>query len=274
MKVFSYPSQSEKPAGVMLAVHGFRGDHHGLELITELLPDYTIIIPDLPGFGSSTAMNRVHDVAGYARVLDQLCQELQLGDHVVLVGHSFGSLVAAKLATEHTFSALVLLNPISEPPLESSQRFAAALAGMFYTACANMPGKVGERILRSKLITDGMSALMTKSKDPKIRRYVRDQHRAYFGGFYNRKTLSEAYQASISHTVQQWAPDIAEPVLMVGGDKDEMGSPITQEQLRASFPDAELVMLPEVGHLIHYEKADDTATAIRCFLQRLRGEPS
>ena len=269
MKVFTYPSPSATPAGVILAVHGFRGDHHGLDRITGLMPEYTLIVPDLPGFGSSSAMNRNHDVQGYAMVLDRLCHELDLGNHVILVGHSFGSLVAAKLATLREFAALVLLNPISEPPLESSQRLAASVAGLFYSVCARMPGKIGERILRSQLITDAMSAFMTKSSDPLVRRYVRDQHRAYFAGFSNRKTLSETYRASISHTVQQWAPGISEPVLMVGGEKDEMGSPATQEQLRASFPDAELVMLPDVGHLIHYEKAEETAAAVRCFLQRL-----
>lgn len=269
MKVYSYPSASPTPAGVIFAVHGFRGDHHGLERISEELRDYTLIIPDLPGFGSSTAMNQTHDVEQYARVLDELCAELELGGHVVLVGHSFGSLVAAKLATLREFAALVLINPISEPPLESSQRLVATLASKFYSLCAKMPGNIGEAILRSSLVTDAMSAFMTKSRDPQIRRYVREQHRAYFGGFANRQTLAQAYQASISHTVQQWAPGIAEPVLMVGGELDEMGSPTTQEELRSVFPDAELVMLPEVGHLIHYEKAEETATAIRCFLERL-----
>ena len=269
MKVFTYPALAEKPAGVLLAVHGFRGDHHGLARITELLADYTLIVPDLPGFGSSTAMDREHDVQGYALVLDELSRELELGDHVVLVGHSFGSLIAAKLATLREFAALVLINPISEPPLESSQRFLAQGAGLFYAACARLPGRLGERILRSRLITDAMSAFMTKSKDSAVRRYVRDQHRAYFAGFYNRETLAQAYRASISHTVQQWAGQIAEPVLMVGGEQDEMGSPATQEQLRASFPDAELVMLPEVGHLVHYEKAAETAAALRRFLVNL-----
>lgn len=268
LKVYSYPSQSDKPAGVIFAVHGFRGDHHGLQKIAEQLPEYTLVIPDLPGFGASTAMNREHNVENYALLLEQLCTELNIGAHVVLLGHSFGSLVAARLATMREFAALILINPISEPPLQSSQRLVAGAAGLFYAVCAKIPGRVGEGILRSPLITDAMSRFMTKSRDPQVRRYVRDQHRAYFGGFSNRQTLSEAYRASISHTVQQWAAGIAEPVLMVGGERDEMGSPATQEQLRASFPDAELVMLPQVGHLIHYEKPKETAEAIRCFLNR------
>lgn len=270
MQVFTYPSRSPMVAGVILAVHGFRGDHHGLDRIASSLPEYTIVAPDLPGFGASSTMNREHDVAGYAAALELLCRELDLGPEVVLLGHSFGSLVAARLATEREFAALLLLNPISEPALESSQHLLARGASLFYSLCARLPGNLGERILRWQLITDAMSAFMTKSRDPGIRRYVRDQHRAYFSGFHDRHTLAQAYRASISHTVQEWAPQIAEPVLMVGGELDEMGTPATQEELRSRFPDAELVMLPGVGHLIHYEKAGQTANAIDAFLTRLR----
>lgn len=268
MKVFTYPAMTQRRRGVILAVHGFRGDHHGLAKITEELPDYTVIVPDLPGFGASTSMQREHDIEGYAAVLQDLAEELELGSHVILLGHSFGSLIAARLATLRRFSAFILLNPISEPALESSQRLIAYGAGLFYAGCAKLPARLGERILRSRLITDAMSTFMTKSRNPQIRKYVRDQHRAYFSGFYSRQTLSEAYQASIEHTVQEWSARIDIPVLLVAGEDDEMGSPQTQEQLRASFPQAQLVMLQDVGHLIHYEKAEPTAEAIEAFLGR------
>ena len=98
---------------------------------------------------------------------------------------------------------------------------------------------------------------------------MREQHRAYFGGFHSRVTLAQAYQASIAHTVGEYSADIHIPVLLVGGMLDELGTPETQEKLRASFGDARLVMLGNVGHLIHYEKAGDTAAAIDKFLQQL-----
>ena len=110
---------------------------------------------------------------------------------------------------------------------------------------------------------------MTKSKDPSTRVYVRDQHRAYFGGFDSRATLAQAYRASISATVGDYAPQLDLPTLMIGGMQDELGTPQTQEALRARFADAHLVMLENVGHLIHYEKAPQTADAIENFLQKL-----
>lgn len=269
LRVFTQAAR--KPArGVIFAVHGFRGDHHGLARIIGHLEHYTVIVPDLPGFGASTSMaGRDHDVAGYAAALEQLADELGLDAQVHLLGHSFGSIVAAKLAAGRDFASLLLLNPISELALDSEQALLARLTSSYYRICAQLPAAVGEPLLRSQLFSDAMSLVMTKSKDPQIRRYVRDQHRAYFGGFHSRATLAQAYRASISATVGEYSPELALPTLLVGGMQDELGTPATQEALRASFPDARLVMLQHVGHLIHYEKAPQTAAEIQAFLQEL-----
>lgn len=270
LRVFTTVAQ-EKSQGVIFAVHGFRGDHHGLAKIISHLRQYTVIVPDLPGFGSSTSMrNTEHDVAGYASILGELANQLQLDSSVHLLGHSFGSIVATKLAGERAFASLTLLNPISEPALESSQALLARITSAYYDLGAKLPAAVAEPLLRSKLFTDAMSVVMTKSKDREIRAYVRDQHRAYFGGFHSRSTLAQAYRASITSTVGDYSPVVQIPTLMVGGMDDELGTPATQEALRESFPDARLVMLPNVGHLIHYEKARETADQIRSFLHSMR----
>lgn len=269
-RVFTYRAAPEQSRGVLLAVHGFRGDHHGLDRIIAQLPGYTVVVPDLPGFGGSSSMTQApHDVEGYARMLDVLADQLQLGPATHLLGHSFGSIIAARLAAGRGFASLSLLNPISEPALESSQALLARVTSGYYALCAALPSGIGEPLLRSKLFTDSMSLVMTKSRDPQMRRYVREQHRAYFGGFHSRDTLAEAYLASISHTVGEYSRGIGIPTLMVGGQQDELGSPATQEALRATFADARLLMLPDVGHLIHYEKAPETAAAVRRFLEGL-----
>lgn len=269
LKVFI--TTARKPAqGVIFAVHGFRGDHHGLARIVSHLEHYTVIVPDLPGFGASTSMRGLeHDVSGYAQVLNELASQLRLDGRVHLLGHSFGSIIAAKLATQREFASLVLLNPISELALDSSQALLAKLTSAYYEVCAELPAAVAEPALRSKLFSDAMSLVMTKSKDPAIRAYVRDQHRAYFGGFQTRSILAQSYRASITATVGDYSPELKLPTLMVGGMQDELGTPATQEQLRRSFANASLVMLENVGHLIHYEKAPETAGEIARFLAAL-----
>ncbi|GAA4372440.1 alpha/beta fold hydrolase [Paeniglutamicibacter cryotolerans] len=273
VKCFTYPA-TDSPRGAIFAVHGFRGDHHGLALLIEALPEYTVIVPDLPGFGESTSFScGRHDVPGYARVIEALRRELELPGDTVLLGHSFGSIVAACHLATHpgSFASLVLVNPICEPALEGSQAVFSRIAGLYYGAGAALPARLGDGLLRSRLITDAMSAALTKSRDKEVRAYVVDQHRRYFSRFADRSTLREAYEASISATVREYAPAITVPVRLIVGELDELGSIPAQQDLGALFPDASMAVIDGVGHLIHYEKPGVAAEIVRDFLDSQNG---
>jgi pimeloyl-ACP methyl ester carboxylesterase len=258
---------------VVLAVHGFRGDHHGLDLLVRQLQDYTVVVPDLPGFGASGALEGlVHDSAGYGVVLEALRRELGLPPSAVLLGHSFGSVVAAHYLAAHpgAFARLVLVNPICEPALEGSQAVLSRLAAGYYALAAALPERAGLAVLRSRLVIDAMSAALGTAKDAPTRAYVKDQHRRYFGGFADRRTLQEAFGASIAGTVDQVAPAIRVPTLLVVGERDDLGSVPAQYRMAARFPDAEVDVIPGVGHLVHYESAPLAGEIIRRFLARRR----
>lgn len=271
---WTYPAR-ETSRGVVLAVHGFRGDHHGLIRLVEQLPGYTVVIPDLPGFGASTPFAPVdgeaapaHNAEGYAEVVRALRADLALDGHTILLGHSFGSIVAAGYLAKHPedFAQLVLINPICEPALEGDQALMSRAASLYYAAGAVLPARLGEGLLRSRLITDLTSLAMLKSKDPAMRAYVFDQHRRYFSGFTSRATLREAYAASITQTVRDFAARIPQPTLLVVGEKDELGSLRAQRALERSFPRGVMRVIPEVGHLIHYETAPEAGALINDFL--------
>lgn len=271
---WTYPAQTPS-RGVILAVHGFRGDHHGLIRLIEQLPGYTVIVPDLPGFGASTPFAAAtgetvpgHNAEGYAEVITALRKDLALDPRTILLGHSFGSIVAAGYLAKHAedFAQLVLINPICEPALEGDQALMSRAASLYYTAGAVLPGKLGEGLLRSRIITDLTSLAMLKSKDPAMRAYVFEQHRRYFSGFTSRATLREAYAASITQTVRDVAARISHPTLLVVGEQDELGSIKAQRALERAFPRGVMKVIPEVGHLIHYEKAPEAGGLINDFL--------
>ncbi len=57
----------------ILVIHGFRGDHHGLLRVADQLPEMRLIMPDLPGFGSSAAFaDAEHSVERYGRFISRL----------------------------------------------------------------------------------------------------------------------------------------------------------------------------------------------------------
>ena len=87
-----------------------------------------------------------------------------------------------------------------------------------------------------------------------------------FNGFSDPKTVSEGFDASLSTQVGDAAPRITVPVLMIAGEGDRIAPLSGQEKTVKLFPNARLVVLPTVGHLIHYEAAAGAADAIRAFL--------
>jgi pimeloyl-ACP methyl ester carboxylesterase len=276
----------------MVMVHGFRGDHHGLALLADCLPDTEIYLPELPGFGHSPAFpDAEHTVAHYAAAVRNAVQALGLvpvpaagrraaapettAARPVLLGHSFGSVVASHLAAEQParWRELILVNPICEPALSAdgspSERALARLAQGYYAASAALPEALGMALLSSPVVVWFTGTVMAKTEDRQTLAYLHDQHQSYFSAFDHRRVLVESYRASIRGTVLDVADRLELPVLLIAGAEDELGSVAGQEHLARRIgevsPRARLEMLDDVGHLIHYERAPEAAGLIRDF---------
>ncbi|HSN38163.1 MAG TPA: alpha/beta hydrolase [Arthrobacter sp.] len=254
----------------ILVIHGFRGDHHGLLRVADQLSEMRLIMPDLPGFGSSAAFaDAEHSVESYARFISGFLAALGLGPDTVLLGHSFGSIVASHFvaANPGAVAELILINPIAAPALEGPKGLMTKLAVLYYEAAARLPRRLGQGLLRSQLIVRVMSETMAKTRDKQLRRFVHAQHSAYFSAFADRESLLEAFKASVGSNVAEVAPALTLPVLLVAGEEDEIAMLPDQHTLLALLPDAHLEVIPGVGHLIHYETPEPAAGFIRRFLK-------
>jgi len=253
-------------AVTILAVHGFRGDHHGLEPVVAFLDGIRVISPDLPGFGQTPPLpGRTHTLETYAEWLRAFAAAV--APEAIVLGHSFGSIVAAAavaggLPTER----LILVNPIGAPALEGPRGLLTRLAVFYYWAGAKLPRALGEAVLRSRVIVRVMSVSMAKTRDRDLRRFIHDQHDTYFSDFADRDVLRDAFVASVSHDVRASAPEISVPTLLIAADRDDITPIEAERRLRALFPQAELVEIAGVGHLIHYEKPAQAAEAVTRFL--------
>lgn len=278
-------SSRELATTVIVVVHGFRGDHHGLEpVIAQLGADdegLRIVAPDLPGFGDSTPLGtpHEHDIDGYAswlRALVALIRSESPDARLVVLGHSFGSIVvSATLAGVGDGPDLdpddaILINPIAAPALKGPRGVMTRLAIGFYRFSAAVPEKPGFFFLKSGLVTRIMSVTMAKTGDRQLRRWIHDQHDRYFGAFSNRSVVLDSFRASVSHDVSEYAARITVPTLMIAADKDDITPMAAQYAVQAAIPDARLVTLHDVGHLIHYERPREAAEAIRAFLAEPR----
>jgi pimeloyl-ACP methyl ester carboxylesterase len=254
----------------VLIAHGYRGDHHGLEPVIALLPEVRFISPDLPGFGESTPMTEApHSIPGYTRWLERFIELLHLDD-AVLLGHSFGSMVTTSaIADGLTPPALILINPISTDPHKGGGAVMNALTRTYYNAARRLPERAGRALLGNWAIVQIMSVTLAKTRDRDLRRWIHEEHHRYFNGFSDPATVAEAFDASLSTDVTKYAEALTMPVLVIAGADDEIAPAPGQYTFVDRLPNAELVMLDGVGHLIHYEQPANAADAIRRFLGAL-----
>jgi pimeloyl-ACP methyl ester carboxylesterase len=230
-------------------------------------PKFAWSPPDLPGFGESAPLpGRRHDLDEYAGWLTDFAAEVAPG--AVILGHSFGSIVtAAAVARGLQTPRLILLNPIGAPALEGPKGLMTRLAVLYYALGARLPEAFGTALLRNRVIVRVMSITMAKTKDSELRRFIHDQHDTYFSRFSDRDVLRDAFVASVSHDVREFAPEIEVPTLLVAAERDDITPIEAERKLAKIFPDASLVEIAHVGHLIHYETPAEAAGAIRRFLR-------
>ncbi len=263
------PADPVPETRTVLVAHGFRGDHHGLLRVADQLPGLRIIMPDLPGFGSSAAFaSSSHDVSAYGRFISGFMAALGLGTDTVLLGHSFGSIVAAHFvaANPGAVERLILINPIAAPALEGPKGLMTRMAVLYYQLSARLPERLGLALLRNPLIVRIMSETMAKTRDPDLRRFIHGQHHAYFSAFADRNSLLESFRASVGSHVGEAAGELKLPVLLIAGELDEIAQLKDQYRLLAKLPDATLKIIPGVGHLVHYETPQAAAAFINDFL--------
>lgn len=259
-------------AAPLILVHGFRGDHHGLdEIARELVarvPEIRTIVPDLPGFGATPAIpGREHDLALYGEWLRAFAADAAPGGHAIL-GHSFGSLVVAgALAGGLPSRRIILINPISSPALEGPQGLLTQLAIAYYRAAAALPERPARALLGHPLIVRAMSEVMAKTGDRELRSWIHGQHSTYFSRFADTATLLQAFRASVSHTVAEYAARFDRPTLLIAGDRDDITPLSEQLALRNRIPGSRLAIVPGVGHLVHYEAVDHSVAEIVAFLR-------
>lgn len=256
----------------IVIAHGYRGEHHGLEPVIAQLPDVRWIGADMPGFGLSSPLTEApHSIKGYARWLNDFVEVLGLTGSAIMLGHSFGSIISSQaIADGARPPALILINPIAISGLDGPNRVATRITVAFYRFARRLPTPIGSWLLRHWIVTQFVSSTLAKTPDKQLRRWIHNEHHTYFSNFASRDVVVEAFEASISTHVGEFAQQIPMPTLLVAAELDDITPIQAVRDLAETMPDATLTELKNVGHLIHYEVPVLAANAIRSFLATLR----
>lgn len=251
----------------VLMIHGFRGTHDGLDLVARSLIGHRVFVPDLPGFGAAEDLPSGDDVAGYAAWTAQLWTALGLGPADILFGHSFGTIIVAASADRVDALRLVLMNPIAVPSARGPHPLLSRGAGFLYSMARRAPEPIARWLLTNRLHVRGMSIAMAKTRDPALRRWIHAQHDEFYNRFASISGVCEGFAESSRRSVGEYLSHIVQSCLLICGEQDDIATPAQEVSLLAALPaDSRLIMLREVGHLIHYERPADAARAIDRFL--------
>jgi pimeloyl-ACP methyl ester carboxylesterase len=262
-----YPAvgNSAKAENVVL-VHGYRGDHHGLEAFAGGLTDFNVYSPDIPGFGTSEPMKAKHSLESYGLWFESFIAAIGL-EKPIAVGHSFGTLVVSFAEANHAlFSKIVLVNPVAGGQVASISKLLLELVKLYYWVAHVIPESLGSRMAKTFLLVDSMSAYTTKSKDKNLRKWIKLQHRTHFNSFANSQIVWESYIASTKNFVTPYVEQIHKPVLLIAADLDEVTPVSAVIELAKTMDNAEVYEIKGCGHLVHYEAAAEAVAVMNKFL--------
>jgi pimeloyl-ACP methyl ester carboxylesterase len=250
----------DKPRTIVM-IHGFRGNHLGLRRLIAELPDYRVVIADLPGFGLSSPMiGQKHDIESYAAVFKALINNLSLQNPHIL-GHSYGTLVAARLIVDNpdVFDKIVLINTIAVNPHHIGNPAANKLVDFYYWLACALPWTIGEPLLRNRIYAYGSARVLAKSHNRQVHKYITKHACDDMAYPLNRKVIKESYASSVEEGVIDIVEGKRLKALIIGGEFDAIAPIGTQKLLAAAMPGSRLEIITDVGHLIPFEDPEEAA---------------
>ncbi len=255
-----YTDEGEGPPVVLLHGNGVTAeDWRSSGVIDALAGSHRVIAFDRPGFGySSRPRSRVWTAAAQATLLHQALHDLDV-EPAVIVGHSWGTLVALALALEypHDCKRLLLISGYYFPTVRADVAIfgvpALPLVGDLLRYTISPPlGYLLAPLLSAQLFApaavDGaFAADLPMSMRPwQIRANAEDT------------ALMVPSAAAMEHRYK----DLRVPVAIVAGEGDKIVNPAQSSRLADEIHESRLLVISGVGHMVHYTAKDTIAQTI------------
>jgi pimeloyl-ACP methyl ester carboxylesterase len=214
----------------ILLVHGWLGSwRYWVPVMDELSTDFRTYALDLWGFGDSDKAREQYDVDAYVQLLIDFMDELGVW-RTPVVGHTLGAVIATKLAAQYP------------------ERVSRVLAvGLPLTAQA----------INRKLLAVGPNDSMARLFWQRQRPYDEVEMGAVKAA---RNAIALTVQAVARLNPQDLLEEIAVPLLILYGGKDNVIDPAQADVLEEDHYGARAIVLPEARH---FPMLDEPATFTR-----------
>jgi pimeloyl-ACP methyl ester carboxylesterase len=264
-----YVERGSGPVLVLLHGNGvLASDFQCSGLMDKAAEHYRVIAFDRPGFGySERPRSKVWTPQAQARLLHHALQEIGV-DSAIVLGHSWGTLVALAMALEvpDFVRGLVLLSGYYYPSLRAD---VPLLSGPAIPLVGDLM-----RYTVSPLVTRMLWRPLTKAAfapqqvDPRFRELPvwmmlrPSQLRA--------SAAESAMMVPAAMSLAKHYPDLKVPAVVIAGTKDKLVDfGHNSERLCERLPDGELQLQPGIGHMPHYTHPDKVLAAVDAIAARV-----
>jgi pimeloyl-ACP methyl ester carboxylesterase len=256
--------EGQGPAVVLLHGNGTMAEDFVISgLFGRIAAHHRAIAIDRPGYGhSERPRDRLWTASAQAKLVRGVLDEIGVED-AVIVGHSWGTLVALALALEHpeAVRGLVLLSGYYLP---TGRADVWVLAGpavpvvgdvMRYTISPPLGRAMAGQFMR-KIFAPLPVASRFERYFPLEMALRPSQIRA--------SAEESAFMVPGATAMQDRYGELRVPTVILTGDADEIVTADRQSiRLADEIPGSELRVLPGLGHMIHYAAAGEIMDAIR-----------
>lgn len=250
---------------LLLFIHGSAADHATwtIQLNSPLRERFTLVAYDRRGSGKSASPERFWTIEDHADDAAELLTSLQApaAPRPIVVGSSFGSVVALDLARR--FGSLLGGLVLIEPPMAASDLVPPIPLGFLqhYDELAATQGgpQAAEFFLRTVL---GDAAY------EKMPRMFQERSKSQYAAI---RTDSEALGRYRPR--YELLRGCMVPTLLLGGERSAPYFRPTLQALAAVLPDAELVVVPSAGHMLHAEASRKFSDLVTAFAAGLAAHP-
>ena len=247
-------------APVLLLLHGFGGDKDNWTRFSRtLVRDYRVIAPDLPGFGDSARhADWDYSLPAQRDRLDRFIDTLKLAP-LHIGGNSMGGHLAVLYTHAHpeNIRSLILLdNSGIDAPRESEMAQAVSRG--------ENPLVVSSAEDFDRLIS------FVSYKPPFLPWPVKDvlAEKTFKNAAFNRY-IFKARRGERYVPLEPLLGDLRQPVLIIWGEHDRVLDVSSIDVMRPLLPQAEIIVMPETGHIPMLERPTETAAHYLAFLAGL-----
>ncbi len=262
------------PAGAppVVLLHGLASTGVSMvPLLSDLARDHRVLVPDLPGSGTSAAPASPYSSAWFAAWLAAF-QAATDSRGAVLIGNSLGGRIAleAGLARPAQVRALVLLAP---SPAFRRLREYVPLVRLVPPQLARLPlPRMSHRLVVEML--RGMLSAPERLPDAWYDAVADDVVRVHRSAAHRVALLSAARQIYLEEAHGRrgfWdrLAGLEPPALFVWGDRDRLVPASFARHVADVLPGSASLVLEDCGHVPQYEQPEDVSALVRGFLGTL-----